>query len=417
MKEKQTSKGDEGSINRELILMKEIRNITIIGSGIMGAGIAHSIFKYDLDVTLYDLNIEELKITCESIRNKARKNMDPSKVHMATTLEAALSHCDLVIEAIFEDLQTKCDLFKKIGKIADMKTIFASNTSSLSISRMAEASGRPDRFLGLHFFNPPLIMRLVEMVISDNLNREILQSVKDFVKSIKKQAVICRESPGFIVNRILIPVINEAFYILEKNTLAGDEISTAFTIDSAIVSQGILLMGPYNLADLTGIDTIYHVSEIIYQGFDKSPRYKRSPLIEKYFEAGHSGRKCGRGVYYYNNHENDPDLNPPLNGNREKITTEKIWKFNTLDLVSVIINEAFRVIEEGIVDDFKDIELAMDLGTRWPKGPFRMAKEIGVENVLKHLLKLYGSSENNPRYEPSGLFANMNTELKEYFSS
>ena len=397
--------------------MKDIKNITVIGAGIMGAGIAHSIFKYGLDVTLYDLNAKELQDTCESIRKKARRNMDPSKVHMETTLEGALSHCDLVIEAIFEDLQTKCDLFEKIGKIAREEIIFASNTSSLSIKAMAEASGRPDRFMGLHFFNPPLIMRLVEMVTTDTLSNQILQSVKNFIQSIKKQAVVCRDSPGFIVNRILLPVINETFYILEKYSKEGDEISTASTIDEAIVSQGILLMGPYNLADLTGIDTIYRVSEIIYNGFNRNPRYKRSPLLERYYDKKYYGRKSGRGVFLYENHLNDPDLNPPLNDRGETISIRQDLDYHTLDLVSVIVNEAFRVVEEGIVEDFRDIELAMELGTRWPKGPFRMAKEIGPGIIQENLLKLFEGSGNNPRYEPSGLFSNQDKVLINYFKN
>lgn len=395
--------------------MSEIQKITVIGSGIMGAGIAHSIFKYGFDVTLYDVNTEELEKACNTIKSKARRNMDPEKIHKKTDLKEALEGCDLVIEAIYEDLQAKCDLFNNIGSLADSHTIFASNTSSLSISTMADASGRPDRFLGLHFFNPPLIMRLVEMISHDRVDNEVLQNVKTFIRSIKKQAVSCRESPGFIVNRILLPLINEAFYLLEDQMEKGDEIQKANEIDSAVVSEGILLMGPYNLADLTGLDTIYHVSQIIYEGFGQSPRYRTSPLLAKHFQAGRYGRKCGRGIYYYGNRENDPDLNPPLNEKNEEITPAEPGNFNTLDLVSVIINEAFRVVEEGIVENFNDIELAMELGTRWPKGPFRMAKERGVLKVLKHIQKMYILSGHNPRYEPSRLFISLTGELKEYF--
>ncbi|MBI9098613.1 MAG: hypothetical protein JEY91_09035 [Spirochaetaceae bacterium] len=396
--------------------MNEIKNITIIGSGIMGAGIAHSIFKYGLDVTLYDLNAEELKSSYNTIKSKARKKMDPHKIHMATDLETALMNCDLVIEAIYEDLQVKCELFKKIGKLADESTIFATNTSSLSITKIAQASGRPGQFLGLHFFNPPLIMRLVEMVIHEGLNPPVLQSAKTFISAIKKQAVICRDSPGFIVNRILLPVINEAFYILEKQMINRGEIETANEIDTAIVSEEILLMGPYNLADLTGIDTIFHVSNIIYEGFQKNPRYKRSPLLEKHFAAGHYGRKCGRGVYYYGNNANDPDINPPLDEKGERIVPPDTTDFDTLDLISVIINESFRVVEEGIVEDYNDIELAMELGTRWPRGPFRMAKETGLHVVLKHLIQLYEQSGNQPRYEPSSLFTGLTEDLKKFFN-
>jgi len=394
----------------------EIRHITIIGSGIMGAGIAHSIFKYGFDVTLYDINREGLEKACLSIKSKARRNMDPEKIHMETDLNKALAKCDLLIEAVFEDLEVKCELFRTLGQIAPGKTVFASNTSSLSISTMAQASGRPDRFTGLHFFNPPLIMRLVELITQDKLSPDVLLSVKNFIKSIKKQAVICRESPGFIVNRILLPVINEAFYLLEEKAEPDNIIETANAIDSALVSQEILLMGPFNLADLTGIDTIHHVSGIIYRGFGCSSRYLPSPLLDEYFQNGLFGRKCRRGIYYYGNSENDPDLNPPLDSAGNVIRPGSgQGDFNTLDLVCVMINEAFRIVEEDIVGDFMDIELAMELGTRWPKGPFRMAGELGVERVLEHLKNRFRDSGKNPRYEPSGLFGSISKELEVYF--
>lgn len=397
--------------------MNEIKNITVIGSGIMGSGIAHSIFKYGLDVTLYDLNKEELENSYNQIKSKARRSMNPDKVHMATTLKSALKNCDLVIEAVYEDLEVKCDLFRTLGEIAESRTIFASNTSSLSISKMANASGRPDRFLGLHFFNPPLIMRLVEMIVHPDIDKDVPVIIRSFIKAIKKQPVTCKESPGFIVNRILLPFINEAFYLLEKRMENQDEIVSANIIDSAIVEKGILLMGPYNLADLTGIDTIYHVSNIIYEGFDKNPRYEPCPLIEKHFRAGHYGRKCGRGIYFYGNHLNDPDLNPALDSKGASIIPEKSSDFNTLNLVSVIVNEALRVVEEGIVNDFNEIELSMELGTRWPKGPFCLARELGLETVHNYLLKLYKLSDNSPRYKPSNLFSNLPVDLKEYFNT
>jgi 3-hydroxyacyl-CoA dehydrogenase len=341
--------------------------------------------------------------------------MDPDKVHKAETLEEALKNCDLVIEAIYEDLNVKCELFKEMGVIAGPNIIFASNTSSLSISKMAEASGRPNRFIGLHFFNPPLIMRLVEVVVHPGIDPDIREQVKNFILTIKKHPVVCKDSPGFVVNRILIPIINEAFFILEETD--KEKIEAANEIDSAIVKEEILLMGPYNLADLTGIDTIYHVADIIYKGFNQSPRYKRSPLIDKYYSNKQFGRKNKRGIYYYENQLNDPDLNPPLDSKGQKLELIASPDFNTLDLVSVMINEAFRVVEEGIVEDFNDIEVSMELGTRWPKGPFQMVKEIGWKRILDHLLKLYNQSDHNPRYEPSSLFKSFPENLEEFFEN
>jgi len=383
----------------------------------MGSGIAQSIFKYGYDVTLYDTDSLSVSRAIHMIRSKARRSMNPDLVRGASDLNSALDHCDLVIEAIFEDMDAKCELFSRLGKVAAKATIFATNTSSLSISKLAEASGRADRFLGLHFFNPPLIMRLVEVIGQPDLDREILDAVLDFVSGIKKQAVFCRESPGFIVNRILLPVINEAFHILQRHINRGEnEIEAANRIDSTITSEGILLMGPFDLADLTGLDTIEHVSNIIYEGFAENPRYAKAPLLEQHFKAGHLGRKSGRGIYYYGNHENDPDLNPRLDAGGQALTDAPSRDFDTLDFVSVIINEAFRVVEEGIVDDFRHIELAMELGTRWPKGPFRLAKEIGPSKVKDRVKQMYDESVRTPRYEPSRLFDDLPLSISEYFN-
>jgi len=397
--------------------MKRIHYVTVIGAGIMGSGIAQSIFKYGCDVTLYDTDSSAISRAVDMIRSKARRNRSPDMVRGASDLNEALDHCDLLIEAVFEDLDVKCEIFDRLGKISGRETIFATNTSSLSISKMAEAAGRTDRFLGLHFFNPPLIMRLVEVIGQPDLDREVLDSVLDFISAIKKQAVFCRESPGFIVNRILLPVINEAFFILQKHIDEGeDEIEAANRIDSAITSEGILLMGPYDLADLTGLDTIDHVSTIIFEGFGRSPRYAKAPLLEKHFNAGHLGRKSGRGIYYYGNHKNDPDLNPRLSAQGQALPESPTGDFDTLDFVSVIVNEAFRMVEEGIVDDFESIELAMELGIRWPKGPFRLAKEIGPDIVRKRLEELYAQSGRTPRYEPSRLFDDLPPSISEYFN-
>lgn len=398
--------------------MNQINNVTIIGSGIMGAGIAQAIFKHGFQIKLYDANPAVAVNACNEIKNKARRKMDPDKISAASSLEEAVKNADLIIEAVIEDLTLKCQVFKELGKLAPSDTIFASNTSSLSISRMAEASGRPEQFLGLHFFNPALIMRLVEIIIPENLNMDILETIKTFIKTIKKKGIQCKESPGFVVNRLLIPLVNEVFYLLEEKSRNSQEdlINTALDIDSAIVTEEILLIGIFNLADLIGIDTIYKVSRIIHEGLNNNPAYKPSELLKKYFDQGYYGRKSQRGVYHYKNKISDPDLNPPLDINSNKINFIKKPKFKVINFIAVIVNEALRILETGIVNSYQDIEISMELGARWPSGPFQLAKELEMDRIYKTITKLYNSTGKNPRYEPSSLFKNLPAELENFLS-
>ncbi len=411
--------------------MKSIEKITVVGSGIMGAGIAASIFKYGFEVKLFDTDMEKLEKACSEIKQKARRKMDPEKIKISRTMEDAVKDADLIIEAIFEDLDVKCELFNKLGEIAPEETIFASNTSSLSISSMAKASGRPDRFVGLHFFNPTVIMRLVEIIIPQSLNKENLKKVGEFILNIKKVGVKCKESPGFVVNRILLPVINESFYMAEeliRNTIReelklGQLNSESWKkilelindIDSAILKEEILLMGPFDLVDLTGIDTIYHVAKVIYEGFNKSSRYTPCPLLKQYMDNKLLGRKVERGMYWYGNKSNDPDINPCLDEKHQPIKRIDNPGFKAIKFIAAVVNEAFRVIEEGIVEDFNDIELSMELGARWLKSPFLLAKETGLDLILKTLKNRYEESGNNPRYEPSKLFNALTPELEKFF--
>lgn len=398
--------------------MGDINKVTVIGAGIMGAGIANAIFKQGLEVKLFDIDTKLLEESHAKIKKGARRNMDPEKIKRAESFEDAVSDADLVIEAVIEDIKIKCELFAKLNELAPSHTLFASNTSSLNISEMAKASNRPDRFLGLHYFNPAVIMRLVEVVVPECFDSKNYPAIKKFIEDTKRVGIKCKESPGFVVNRILIPIINEAFQVLEKRSKAAgnDVIAVANDIDSAIQKSNILLMGPYDLADLTGIDTAYRVSEVIYNGFDKSPRYVPPAFMKKFVDEGHFGRKAKRGVYHYENQANDPDLNPCLDANGSKVERLETSEFDILDLASIMVNEAFRVYEEGIVDNIEDVETCMELGTRWPKGPFKLAKNIGLEKIRQKLEELYSKSGNDARYEPSALILKPSSELEEFFN-
>lgn len=384
----------------------------------MGKGIAQAIIKCGLAVTLYDLDQALTEKASVEIKSNPRHCKDPSKLKVATTLEEALRDADLVIEAIFEDLSVKCSLYETLGKLAPAKTIFASNTSSLSISTMAKASNRPNQFVGLHFFNPALIMRLVEVIIPEAVDKEVVVAVMDFLTFIRKQGVKCRESPGFVVNRILIPIVNEAFYLLEEHAGNNEQAYLAYAndVDSAALKENILLMGPFDLTDLTGIDTIAQVANTIYQGFNKNPRYLPPAIYQAMLAKGYMGRKSGRGIYYYQNTKNDPDLNPCLDESNRPIVRVETSAFKVINFVAVIVNEAFTVLEEGIVESLYDIETAMELGTRWPRGPFRLAKELGSDRLYTVINAHYEATGQNPRYRPSRLFKFPTREMIAFFA-
>ena len=248
-------------------------------------------------------------------------------------------------------------------------------------------------------------MRLVEFTVTDLVSPETVELIRVFLGEIRKTAVECRDSPGFIVNRLLIPVINETFFLLDELSVKHNQgiIEIANDIDSAVLKEELLLMGPCDLADLTGIDTAWKASQIVYEGFGHSPRYIPSNLLKTYAEAGWYGRKSGRGIYYYSGRENDPDLNPPLDEQGQKVCRKEHPAFPVLDMTTVMVNEAYRILEEGIALTPEDIDLCMDIGTRWPRGPFQLVKDEGPDRIFENIARLYEET-GIPRYEPSSLF-------------
>jgi len=396
-----------------------IEKVAVIGAGIMGAGIANAIFKRGYRVCLHDIDADLLTGACESIKKKARRTMDPDKITTADSLDAAVHDADLVIEAVVEDLDLKRELFSKLDAIAADHTVLASNTSSLAISSLADATSRSDRVIGTHFFNPAVIMRLVEIITPRATSGETRRRVTAFIASIGKVGVEVVESPGFVVNRILVPMINEAFQLLDEHSLenGSTQIATANDIDAAVEREEILLMGPFNLADMIGLDTILKVSKVIHEGFGGSPRYRPAPALTAYVDKGHFGRKTGRGVYRYTNTIIDPDENPMIDDEERRIERVKDPRFDTLELLASVVNEACRVVEEGIVKSLSDVETCIDLGARWFKGPFQLAREIGLETVVTALEARARATGETERYEPSRLLTAPGEELKAFLEA
>ena len=280
-----------------------ITTVAVIGSGTMGRGIAHSALLAGHWVILYDLTDEIVDKGVRAIRQAIDEGVRRGKteVEVAVRAKAALSpttdlveaaRADLVIEAVPEDLELKRKVFGRLDAAAAPHTILASNTSSLSISTIAAATHRPDRVVGLHYFNPAHIMQLVEIIRGDRTSDDTIAIGRGFVERLGKTPVLCQDSPAFIVNRVARPFYGEAFRLL------GEGASDPETIDRLIRSLGFR-MGPFELLDLIGLDVNLAVTRSVYDAYFQDPKYRPHPIQQRMVDSGQLGRKSGRGFYEY----------------------------------------------------------------------------------------------------------------------
>lgn len=280
-----------------------MERVAVIGSGTMGSRIAQATALGGYDVILYDVEAGILEQALETVRASIDKGVSLGKVAEAkaarardaftltTSLEEAAT-ADLVIEAAPEKLELKQQIFRGLDAAARPQTLFASNTSSLSIDALAGATERGDRFLGLHFFNPAHIMELVEVIRGEDTAEETVAAADAFVDSLGKTAVHCKDTPAFIVNRVARPFYGEAFRLL------GEDAAGVATIDRLFKSLGFP-MGPFELVDLIGCDVNYAVTKSVYEAYFHEPKYRPHPIQRRMVESGHLGRKSGRGFYDY----------------------------------------------------------------------------------------------------------------------
>ncbi|MDT2781991.1 3-hydroxybutyryl-CoA dehydrogenase [Vagococcus fluvialis] len=281
-----------------------IKKVMVVGSGQMGAGIAQVFAKSGLEVYLNDIseeivmsNLGKIDKQLEGQVKKERLTTEEKQAIMAriqpsTTYESA-KEVDLVVEAATERKDIKLSIFKQLDEVASEHTILATNTSSLSITEIALATKRPDKVIGMHFFNPAPVMKLVEVISGLTTSDETKQTINELTQVIGKTGVEVRDSYGFVVNRILIPMINEASFVL------GEDVASAEEIDQAMKLGANHPLGPLALGDLIGLDVVLAIMNVLYEGF-KDPKYRVSPLIQKYVEAGWLGRKTGKGFFDYN---------------------------------------------------------------------------------------------------------------------
>ena len=281
----------------------KISNIGIVGAGTMGSGISQVAALTGYDIVMQDVSEEATNRGLGTINKSLQRLVDREKItadaketairNITTTTDLPdLADCELVIEAATENMVLKLDLFKEIDKVARLETIIASNTSSLSLTKLASVSNRPDKVIGMHFFNPVPMMALVEIIRALQTSDDTFNSVDQLTRELGKTPVSVKDSPGFVVNRMLVPMINEAVFILYEGIASADEIDAAMKLGAGHP------MGPLALADMIGIDVCLYVTNILLEEFGDS-KFRPCPLLKQMVDAGYLGRKSGKGFYDY----------------------------------------------------------------------------------------------------------------------
>jgi 3-hydroxybutyryl-CoA dehydrogenase len=374
--------------------------IGIIGSGAMGAGIAQVVATAGHTVRLLDQNAAALQRAGQSIRTNLEKLAEKGKIsseaakvayanlHLTEDIHA-FTDCELVLEAIVEDLSVKQQLFQEVELIVSESCILASNTSSLSIASIAAACQTPERFIGIHFFNPAPLMQLVEVIPAVQTRPGLAEEIRDLVQSWGKLPVLTKDTPGFIVNRAARPFYGEAIRVLEEG------IADMATIDWAMTELGGFRMGPFTLMDFIGHDVNYRVTESVFIAFFYDPRFKPSFTQKRLFEAGYYGRKSGRGFYDYRE-----GTVPP-----EPTRDEALGQMVLHRILAMLINEAVDALALNVASK-EDLELAMTKGVNYPKGLLAWADELGLSTVLTTLDDLYAEYHED-RYRASPLLRRM----------
>ena len=372
--------------------MYKINQITVLGSGIMGHGIAqisamagYNVILRDIEQAFLDKAMDKIKWSINKLVEKQKISQSEAekiinRIHPVVDLEQSLKNSNLIIEAVPEDLNLKKRVYEEIEKVATDDMIFASNTSTLPISEISAFTSRPNKFIGLHFFNPPQLMPLVEIIPGSKTEQQVTDLAINLVKEVKKTPILCKKDvPGFIVNRIFIPLVHEAAYCLDRSGASMVE------VDSASKYKMALPMGIFELADYTGMDVIHKATSEMYSR-DKKVIFPH-PKIQQLYENKELGQKTGKGFYQY---QGD-------NYERVQLTEEAAEKFDPIPLVSVAVNNASWLISNGVCNR-EELEQALKLGMGLKKELFTTAETVGIQNIidtLKELQTKYGSF-----YEP-----------------
>lgn len=383
--------------------------IGVIGAGTMGAGIAQVAAQAGHKVVLSDTNSEQLLKAEKQINASLDKLVEKGKITeaFAQEVKANLSYsihlyehqdASLVIEAIIENLAIKHELFKQLEQIVSPNCIVASNTSSLSIASIGACLQNPSRFLGIHFFNPATLMPLVEVIPGVATAADVTNFVEELITHWNKTVVVCKDTPGFIVNRVARPFYGEALRIYEEG------IADFATIDWAMTHIGGFKMGPFTLMDYIGNDINYTVTETVFAAFYFDPRFKPSFTQKRHMEAGFLGRKSGRGFYDYS--ENAPAPKATENTTLGQSIFERI--------IVLLINEAVDAVFMQVASP-QAVDLAMTKGVNYPKGLLAWADELGPAWVLEKLENLF-AEYGEDRYRPNPFLRKVVREGSKFIS-
>ncbi len=375
--------------------------VAIIGSGTMGSGIAQVAASAGCEVKIYDTNVEALQRSKTNLESTLSKLVEKGKLNatekytisQAITYAHALgdlSHSDLVIEAIVENLEIKRKLFSDLENYVSPETILASNTSSLSIASIAASCQKPERVIGIHFFNPAPLMQLVEVIPAVQTSDEVLKLTTQTISDWKKIVAVTKDTPGFIVNRVARPFYSESLRLYEEG------VADFATIDWSLKTLGGFRMGPFELMDFIGNDVNYTVTESVFTAFYFDPRFKPSFTQKRLMEAGFYGRKSGRGFYNYNQELPQPK--------EDTVLAKSIFE----RVIVMLINEAADALFLNIASA-QDIDNAMTKGVNYPKGLLAWADELGISWCVEKLDELYAEYHED-RYRCSAILRRMSRE-------
>jgi len=358
-----------------------MKTLAVVGAGTMGRGIAQLAVQSGLDVHLFDVSEDALELAKKKIRAGLEKGVSRGKL-TSEEAEAAfgrLSVCsslevlkgDFVIEAVSENLDLKQGLFKDLGRIFPAPTLLATNTSSIAVSDIARSAASPERVVGMHFFNPPVAMKLVEVIRHETSSEEAVQAAMDLATSMKRTPVLVKDTPGFLVNRVV-----RSYYLVAQR-LAAEGVGDYATIDQAIKRVGKLPMGPFTLMDFIGLEVNFEITKIIYEGLGRPDRLKPHSIQEKLVAMGCKGRKSGKGFYLYEEGKDpvqNPDATALLPEARKSLSDEEVFD----RILEAIHAEAQVVVETGVAEK-ASVDTAVKLAMNFPMGPYEWASTRKVD--------------------------------------
>ncbi len=394
----------------------KMKKVGVVGAGVMGGGIAQLLAKKNIVCRIKDLNHGALALALKTANKLYAYQLKTRRMKQGqidaqmslispTTTYAGFENVDVVIEAVVERMDVKRQVFRELDEVVHPNACLFTNTSSLRVTEMAENTNRPEKVCGFHFFNPVHRMPLLEIIKTDKTSNETIATAVGFARQLGKMPIVVGDREGFIVNRILLPYMNEAAYLFQEG-IEPERLDR-------IVKRFGMPMGPLELADEVGIDIGFHVAQILETAY--GPRMKVAPVLTDVYNAGILGKKSGSGFYVHKGKKTS--VNPKVLGMRPSTDFKHSDEVATKRLIYTMINEAARCLDEGVVDSAQTIDVGMIYGTGFPPfrgGLLKYADSIGVENILADL-RDFQTQFDQQRFEPSGLLQKMaNTGVNFY---